>query len=177
MKYVHHIRWLTPVLLVGYILCQAIIFNNSLEAITNFRERTAFFDVLLPAGRVERTPEGIKLLAEPVYVDVRLPIRAKSAALELKLSHTSVPIKLGWQTEDGFVFDFSQTVSSFSPGLILYHYDVKEINYVRPGHKGRFIISSPNLSPRSVLIKEATISIKREQLSFNWLRKLLINLW
>lgn len=177
MKYVFYIRCLTPIFIVGYILWQALIATNSLAAITNFQERTAFFDMLLPAGRVERTTEGIKLLTEPVYIDVRLPIRAKSVALELKVTDTSAPIKVGWQSDDDFVFDFSQATSTFSPGVILYHYDVKEINYLQPGHRGRFIISVPTLVPGSVLLKEATVSINREPVSFNWWQQLFSNLY
>lgn len=171
MKYLPHIKWVIPVLLVGNVLWQAIIATNSLEAVTDFRERTPYFDVLLPAGRVARTDRGIVLKQEPVYIDVRLPVRAKSIALELKVTAISAPIKLGWQTDDNFTLAFSQAEPINYQGLVLYHYDLADINYVRPGYKGRFIISSPGLVPGSVVVNGATVSIKRKVVSLTWFKE------
>lgn len=171
MKYLWHIRWLTPLVLIGCVLWQAIVATGSLQAITDFRERTPYFDVLLPAGRVERTDRGVVLKQEPVYVDVRLPVRAKSMALELKVAAGSSPIKLGWQSDDNFTLAFNGSEPVESDNIILYHYDLDDINYVRPGHKGRFIISSPGLMSGSVIVTGASVSFRREPPSLNWFKQ------
>ncbi len=173
MRYFWHIRWLTPVILVGYVLAQAVLASSSLQAVTDFRERTPYFDVLLPAGRVDRTDQGVVLKQEPVYIDVRLPVRTRAIALELKLSADSAPIKLGWQTADDFTLAFSQSEPIRSGDLILYHYDLDDVNYVRPGHKGRFIISAPGLTPGKVVVKGASVSLKREPASLGWFKQQL----
>ncbi|MDP3985827.1 MAG: hypothetical protein U1C53_02485 [Candidatus Veblenbacteria bacterium] len=168
MRYLWHIRWLTPLVLVGYVVWQALFASWSLEAVTDFRERTPYFDVLLPAGRGIRTERGIVLTHEPVYIDIRVPIRARGAAVELKVDSASAPLKLGLQTGEEFSFEFNGHLPETVGGLTLYRYDAKELHYARPGHKVRFIISSPSLVPGSVVVKEATVSLKREPFSWPW---------
>lgn len=177
MKHLAYIRWFVPAVLIGWVAWQALIASGSLEAVTDFRERTPFFDVLLPAGRVVRTGEGIVLKQEPVYIDVRLPVRAKSIALELKVTDSSSPIKVGWQAADNFNLVFSEAKPINDRGLTLYHYELNDINYVRPGHKTRFVISSPGLVPGSVIVTGASISIKRERPSLAWWHQYLTDLW
>jgi len=177
MRYIRRMRWFVLVLLAGYVAWQSVIASGSLEAVTDFRERTPYFDVLLPAGRVERSEQGIILNQEPVYIDVRLPVRAKSAALELKVDSSSAPLKLGIQTGEGFNFEFSglpaETVGEFT----LYRYDALDLTYVRPGHKLRFIISAPGLVTDSVVVKQATISVKRAPASLSWWQEQFMRLW
>lgn len=178
MKYLWQIRWLIPCLLVGYVLWQALFAAGSLEAATDFRERTPYFDVLLPAGRVERTAEGIVLKQEPVYIDIRLPVRVSSAFVELKIDGRSAPIRLGLQTGDDFAFAFSKDEPETTAGLTLYRYDTSEFDYARPGHKARFIISAPALTPGSIVVKGATVSFRRQSSDLDWWRRLFMQtLW
>lgn len=177
MRYIEYIKLAIPILLVGFVTWQAVFAAGVLVAVTDFRERTPYFDGLLPAGRVERTDEGIVLNQEPVYIDIRLPVRARSIALELKTTDTSAPIKLAWQTDDNFTLLFSDLEPVRQEGLTLYHYNLMDINYARPGHKGRFVISAPGLVPGSVVVKGASISIEREQASLFWWQQYFIDLW
>jgi hypothetical protein len=178
MKYINHIiKWSVPVLLVGYVLWQAMFATGSLMATTDFRERTPYFDVLLPAGRVELTADGIILKNEPVYIDVRLPVRAVSVSLAVKVSANSAPLQLGYQTSESFALVFSQSAPVSEQNYVLYHYDLTNISHVRSGHKVRFIISSPALLPGSILVKGASVSIKREPPTLNWWRGQLTKLW
>jgi hypothetical protein len=173
MKYFSYVRWLVPVALLGYIGWQSFLSMLPLVASTDFFERTPYFDVLQPAGRVTRMSQGIVLNQEPVYIDVRLPVRASQISLDLSVTDSSVPIKLGWQTDDNFVFDFSQSPPTNEAGLFVYHYELDDINYVRPGHKGRSIISAPSLVTGSVTVKRATVVINRKPADFAWWHRLI----
>lgn len=177
MKYFWHLRWLTPLILVGYVAFQAVFASGSLEARTDFKERTPYFDVLLPAGRVTRIKEGIILKQEPVYIDIRLPVRARQAALELKVASSSAPIKLGLEVGPDFNYEFAGKSAQTVAGLTLYRYDASDLNFIRPGHKVRFIISAPGLVPGSVMVKEATVSIKRAPATLAWWQQLVSELW
>ncbi len=177
MKYFSYIKWSVVVLLVGYIVWQSLFAAGSLIAVTDFRERTPYFDVLLPAGRVERTEVGIVLKQEPVYIDVRLPVRAKSVILELAVANTRTPVKLAWQVNENFSLSFSDLEPISAGNQVLYRYNLTNINYVRSGHKVRFVISSPGLVPGTVIVKKANVSIKRERANLAWWHQHLVDLW
>ncbi len=164
-----HIRWLIPVILLGYIFYQSFWANSLLVAFTDFSQRTAYFDVLLPAGRVERSATGIIIQQEPVYIDLRVPIRTGRVSLELLVTADSAPIKLGLQTGPEFSFDFQeQEIVKSADGLAYYNYEAREIKYVRPGNKIRFIISSPGLQAGDVVIKGAKVSLNRKKADIDW---------
>lgn len=178
MKIFLSIRWLIPVMLVGYVAGQALFAQSPLTATTNFIQRTPYFDVLLPAGRVERSAAGVVLKEEPVYIDARLPIRTSQLRLEVSVSVDSAPLKIGLQTQEGFNFLFSDIEPVVRGDEKIYYLEVPKIYYQRPAHKVRFIISVPNFRPSSVWVRGASINFQRQSLTLQEWRELIrSSLW
>lgn len=173
MKYLIHVRWLLPAVLIGYVAWQALFASSTLTAETDFQVRAQYFDVLLPAGRVERTQAGIALESEPVYIDVRLPVRAKTAELEVVATAGSTPFKLGVQTGQDFAMALSEAPAEATAQGTVYRYRATDFPYLRAGHKLRFIISSPSLMPGSIVITHAHVSLERQAFSWVWLKERL----
>lgn len=160
-----HLRWLIPLILVAYIVYQAIFSLQSITATTNFINRNHNFGVLLPAGRVERTESGIKLTAEPVYFDVKLPMRVATVELEIATTAESAPLRIGVRQGGGWDYYFPEYVELSSLSAKTYRISVNEFKYVETNHAQRFLISAPNLESGQIIITGARVKISRH--SFN----------
>jgi hypothetical protein len=166
MKYTWHLRWVVPVLLVGAVLWQALFATSGLKATTDFVNRTPYFDVLLPAARAQRLEGGIALVQEPVYVDVRLPLRATSVTLSLSTTANSVPVKVGVQRSASFELLFPEAEVTTDGDSRTYRVKVSDFPYLRPNSTLRFVLSVPGLAPGAVVVTQAEVSFERARFSF-----------
>jgi len=170
MRYIWHIRWVVPVLFLLFIAWQSLVATYSLQALTDFKQRTAWFEVLLPAGRVTKTDSGLVLKSEPVYVDVRLPLRAAAVTLELSTTAASVPVKLGVRQGSGFQYDYSAT-EEFRGDTRTFRLRATNWPYLEPGHRLRFILSVPGLKPGNVVVTGAKVTVERRPFSWDWVKR------
>jgi len=177
MKYAWHLRWVVPLVLVGFVVWEGLGATSALTAETLFQSRTPYVDVLQPAGRVTRTSGGVVINQEPVYIDVRLPVRAQAVNLELELVQVPPPDltvpstypRLGVQTAEGFAFTFMSDSPSLLGNTLYYRFPVAQLPYVRAGHVVRFIISVPSLTSHAVTVQSARVTVTREPLSLVWI--------
>ncbi len=166
MKYLSHLHWAIPVVLVGAVLWQVFVSTTPLTGTTNFVTPTPYFDVLLPASRVSRSPAGLALLTEPVYVDVRLPLRVASVELELTTTADSAALRLGVQQGKDFAIVFPDVAAVKSDQGQSYRLKVTDFSFLRPRHTLRFVLSAPGLKARSIQVTGA--SVRFERAPFGW---------
>ena len=161
MKYFVHLRWILPVAIVGSTLWQ--IFFSTVLAIgaTNFIVSTPYLNMLLPASRVERVSGGVALIREPVYVDVRLPVRVASVELELKTTADSAPLRLGVQQGKDFNIVFPDVAVLKTATVQSYRLQVTDFSGLRPHHTLRFVLSAPGLKAGSIVVTGATVRFER----------------
>lgn len=169
MKYLRHLRWFAPTLLIGWVLWQSLVSPRPLVRVSSFIVRTPVLDVLLPAARVEARPQGVAVLREPVYIDVTLPPRARAATLELDVAEASAPLKLGLQQGAGFDISFPEIPVVAQGGTRRYTLRASEFTHLEPGYRLRFVISAPGTAPGSIVVQGARIAIERQPFSFAWL--------
>lgn len=162
------LRWLVPALFVFFILYQAFFGTQKLAAITDFVNRTSYFDVLLPASRVEKVPSGIVLKQEPVYVDMVLPLRTSRLEIEFITTADSAPLKFALKQASGRDFYFLNTREEKINNEIHYFFDTNDFRYLEPNETLRFIVSAPNFNPGTVVVKEARLTIERKHFSWLW---------
>ncbi len=169
MRYLPYIRYAVPVLLVGYVLAQALL-SYPLTGTSQLHERTRFLGMLLPAGRVERVAAGMRLVGEPVYLDVRLPPRAQAYELEFITAPGSLPLKLGVRQGRDWSYDFPKVEATpTSTSGTTYRITVASVPYAEPDHAARVIISAPELSQGSITVARVQVRLMREPVSFAWL--------
>jgi len=140
---------------------QAVFSAAPLIASTDFVKRTPNFGILLPAGRVTRTEVGLKLEAEPIYFDVKLPVRASGVKLELTTTRQSSALKLGRRSGGDWDYYFPPLTHTIKPGEQIYLLTADEFKYIEPNHSQRFLISAPGLSPGGVTVTGARATIYR----------------
>jgi len=170
MKYIWHIRWALPAGLGLFIGWQTFFSTAAITATTNFTARTKMFDILQPAGRVERTASGIALQAEPVYIDVRLPPRTAAVTLKLGTTAESAPLQLGVKQGNNFEYLFKgQEVQGDSARR--YSLRATSFPYLEPGRRLRFIISAPRFKPGDITISGAEVEVVRQGFSAAWLKR------
>ncbi|MBI5465828.1 MAG: hypothetical protein HY974_00895 [Candidatus Kerfeldbacteria bacterium] len=175
MKYVWHLRWILPAAVVMFIAWQTFFGTSPLTGSTDFVARTSLFQVLLPAGRVERVQPGMSLQTEPVYIDVRIPPRTVQVTLELTATPDSVPLQLGVRQGNGFEYLFKgQEIQG--TGVRRYSLRATSFSYLEPGRRLRFIVSAPKLQPGSIVITGASVNIMRQGFSWAWLSRALASL-
>lgn len=170
MKYIYYLRWVIPVLLIGWALQQALIAGDVLVSETDFRVRTPIIDVMLPASRVEAREQGVVLLSDPVYIDVTLPPRANAVTLELDVSAQSETLKLGVQQGPNFDIVFPDVMISDQAKFKRYSLRTSTFPHLEAGYKLRFMISAPNLTAGNITVLHARTIIERKPFSFAWLR-------
>ncbi len=173
MSHLVHLRWLVPTVIVGTVLYLTLGSTAPQEVKTNFSDRRPLVDVLLPASRVERVGTSLALLREPVYVDVTLPLRSMAATLELEVTATSAPLKLGVQRGAGWDIVFPEVVITERSGSRFYTLRVAEFPYLEPGYRLRFVVSAPGLTPGSITVRGGRVTIERQPFSWSWLGALL----
>ncbi len=156
-----HLRWLIPFIFTAYIIYEAIFSWQLITAATNFVSRTRNFGVLLPAGRVERAGGGLKLMAEPVYFDVKLPLRVAAVELEIATTAESAPLKIGVRQGGGWDYYFPDYTELNSLSAKNYRISISEFKYVEANHAQRFLISAPGLEPGRITIIGAQVKIRR----------------
>ena len=160
MSHFWHVRWLIPLALAAVMAYQAVFSTAPLIASTDFVKRTPNFGILLPAGRVTRTEVGLKLEAEPIYFDVKLPVRVATVELELTTTAESAPGRIGVRQGGGWDYYFPEYIESSSPHKT-YKISINEFKYVEVNHAQRFLISAPGLSPGGVTVTGARATIYR----------------
>ena len=84
-------KWAGLKIIIPMLLFAPVIWHNffSINPITvgsDFRERTSWFDYLLPIGRTTGSDNGFVFRAEPVYFDLYLPVRLQNLRMVLKFS-------------------------------------------------------------------------------------------
>jgi hypothetical protein len=161
-------RWLVPAVFIIFILSQAFLSTQKLTATTNFVGCTSYFDVLLPASRVEKIADGIVLKQEPVYVDVVLPLRISRLEFEFITTADSSPLKFALKQESGRDFYFLNTKEEKINNEIHYFLSTNDFRYLEPNETLRFIVSAPNFNPGTVVVKEARLTIERNHFSWAW---------
>lgn len=172
MKFLPYVRWCVGFVIVGYVLWQAFISVSPVTQITDFVNRTPLFSVLLPAARVERVAQGMSLRQEPVYVDVRLPLRVQAIELELFSMPSSSNFKVAVQRGPGFELEFSPIEVLASAAETKYRVRVTDFPYLEPGTRVRFVISAPGLTPGAITVTRAQVTILRQPFSLAWLKSL-----
>lgn len=173
MPYLSHLRWLVPAIIIVTVLYLTLGSTSPLVVASNFSDRRALVDVLLPASRVERVGDNLTLVREPVYVDVTLPLRSSAVTLELEVSLSSVPLKLGVQQGAGWDIVFPETAVVERGRSRFYTLRVSEFKYLEPGYRLRFVVSAPGLSPGSIVVHRGRVTIERHPFSWGWLGALL----
>lgn len=166
------LRWLVPAAFIIFILGQAFFSIQRLTAVTNFVDRTSYFDILLPASRVERVADGIVLKQEPIYVDIVLPLRTSRLEIEFITTADSAPLKFALKQASGRDFYFLNTREEKINNEIHYFFDTNDFRYLEPNETLRFIVSAPNFNPGTVVVKEARLIIRRDLFSWSWFNHL-----
>ena len=92
-----------------FILGQAFFSTQKLITITDFVNRTPYFDILSPASRTEKVTSGIVLKQEPVYINIILPLRVSRLTLEFITTADSAPLKFALKQASGRDFYFLNT--------------------------------------------------------------------
>lgn len=162
------LRWLVSAVFIIFILNQAFFSVHKLTTTTNFIKRTPYFDVLLPASRVEKVADGIVLKQEPVYVDVVLPLRISRLELEFITTADSAPLKFALKQESGRDFYFLDIKEEKINNKIHYFFSTNDFRYLEPNETLRFIVSVPNFNPGTVVVKEARLTMERNHFSWLW---------
>lgn len=176
MPYLTHLRWLTPLVVVSFVLWLALVSSRPIIVTTNFTSRTPVVDVLQPAARVTRTPAGVALRQEPVYVDVTLPLRARAVTLELNVDAASPLFKLGVQQGPGFDISFPKDVATYQGGATRrYILRTGTPFYREVGYRLRFVLSAPGFAPGSIVVQGGRVVIERAAFSWGWLGQRLHN--
>jgi hypothetical protein len=166
------LRWLVPAAFIIFILGQAFFSTQKLVAITDFIDRTSYFDILSPASRTEKVIGGIVLKQEPVYIDIILPLRVSRLTLEFITTADSAPLKFALKQANGRDFYFLNTKEEKINNEIHYLFNANNFRYFEPNETLRFIVSAPNFNPGTVVVKEARLTIERNSFSWSWLSDL-----
>jgi hypothetical protein len=166
------LRWLVPTVFIIFILGQAFFSIQKLTAITNFINRTSYFDILLPASRVEKVADGIVLKQEPVYIDIILPLRVSRLALEFITTADSAPLRFALKQESGRDFYFLNIREEKINNEIHYFFGTNDFRYLEPNETLRFIVSAPNFNPGTVVVKKARLTVERNRFSWVWFSNL-----
>ncbi|TSC56253.1 MAG: hypothetical protein G01um101418_148 [Parcubacteria group bacterium Gr01-1014_18] len=101
--------------LIGlYILADRyFIWEGEITYQTDFQDKKAVLSRLLPEGRVQIQENRVRILQEPVYVDVRMREKFKNASVDMAFSPENTPniIKLGPQIGPDFQYDLKPVYS------------------------------------------------------------------
>ncbi len=171
MTYVRYLRYLIPFVLVLYAAWQGLFASGVFAADSKLTERTPALGVLLPAGRVERGPDGVVLMHEPVYADVTLPLRSRRVTFEITTTAGSAPIRVGVRQGPGWDYVFPEAEVSEQGGYRTYQITVSDWQHLEPGYALRFLVSAPRLAPGGVVFEGARVRVEREPFSFTWLQE------
>lgn len=156
MKYVSLGRWLVLAAVVGGVAWQSLVSTQPLSAVTGFTQRTPIFQMIQPPNRVQAADRGVSVVAEPLYFDVRVPLRAASLMFRLTATADSMPVKLGLQQSNGWQFTFPDVTVERSGAEVRYSFQVPVSALpVQPDHTTRIILSAPNLTPGRLTLVQA----------------------
>ncbi len=169
MKYFWHLRWFIPLCVVGLALWQVFFSTAELVSSTDFTRETPYFNVLQPASRVARQPQGIALLEQPVYVDIHLPPRAVALTLDLQTTSRSNPLRLAVQQSQDFKLVFPPLQESSTADTHTYHLTMTDFPYLLPRHTVRLVLSASPWEPGSVVVTGASVKVQRAPFSFGGL--------
>lgn len=171
MKYIRPAIVLLFLLLVGW---QAVFSTAPVVTRSNFFNRTNYWSMIMPAGRVVKKSAGIMINEEPVYFELKLPPRTKSIKLTLEYTGNG-NVNLGVRRGVDWNYEFVPAVVEVSNQATIYEMVVDSPNYLESNHAQRFLISVTSLQPGEVVIKKVKAEIIRQQISLEKIWHSLVN--
>ncbi len=161
MKY---IRLVIVVIFLLYIGWQAVFSIATVKTQTDFKSRTKYWSMIMPEGRVVKTPNGIVANEEPLYFELKLPPRTKSITLTLNYSGNG-NVNLGTRRGVDWNYEFTPARVEATNDHTTYTITADSPNYLESNHTQRFLISVGSLSPGGVTITQASAQIIRQRVS------------
>ncbi|MFA4937576.1 MAG: hypothetical protein WC575_04835 [Patescibacteria group bacterium] len=159
------LKILVPTLLLLPIVISGLFSNQPIKVTTDFTNRTPWFDYLLPIGRTERLDNAVKLISEPVYFELRLPMRAKKIKMTLQFKNVPLAeLRLGVRQSESWDYFFPEQLIAGTSRSI----EVTNFSYT-PENSLRFIISLPNIQEQNISIEMAQAEIERRAFTWSWL--------
>jgi len=169
MKWLRHLEWLIPVLLIGYVAGQAVLATKVLVYQSDLTKRTAGLGILLPEGRVSKELYGIHLEQEPVYLDVRLPPRTETVSLSLTVNQDSPAMAILARVGAGWNYlKLPVEIKPVAGGRLVYKVTVSQLGFVGTDYYWRFLLSVPDLDKSNLVIYRAQADITRRPWFLNW---------
>lgn len=164
------LKFIIPILLFVPVLWQNFFSINPISVSTNFNQRTPWFDYLLPAGRTERGNRGLTFLAEPVYFDLRLPVRLERVRLVFNFYSGAERARVGVQNAPGWNYFFPEQISKDNQIIVL----ADSFTYA-PNYRQRFIISVTDLASGPVELAGVEALLIRHEFYWQWIYDKTIN--
>ncbi len=165
------LKILLPGLLILPVVVSGLFSSKDLIVTTDFTKRTPWFDYLLPIGRTERLVGSFKLISEPVYFDLRLPVRTDKVKMTLRFKERPpTGLRLGLRQSEAWDYFFPEQLTVNFDRVI----EATTFSYT-PDNRLRFIISCPGVSEADLYLVSAQALIERYDFSWSWLSWSLVN--
>lgn len=171
MRYLKYIIFGVLIIYIGW---QAVISSTVVKTFTNFKQRTNYWTMLMPEGRVQKSDSGIVLNEEPIYFELRLPSRTEKIDLTL-VYEGNANLNLGIRRTSDWSYEFVPAQIQINNQTTVYHVVYDKPFYLEDTHRQRFMISVPNISPGGVIIKQVNASIYRSNISWSQIWHSLLN--
>jgi len=164
------LKFIIPLVLFTPVIWQNFFSISPISVKSDFTTRTPWFEYLLPVGRTQRTAHGFKLQAEPVYFDLRLPLRLERLRLVLIFTTGAERARVGIQDAPGWNYYFPPQVVKGNAITVL-----AELFTYTPGYRQRFIISAPDLATAPVELMAVEVIMTRHEFYWQWIYDKTIN--
>ncbi|MFH1112233.1 MAG: hypothetical protein V1712_04185 [Patescibacteria group bacterium] len=159
------LKIIVPVLLILPVIMSGLFNTRTISVATTFIERTPWFGFLLPIGRTEQFDDAAKLISEPVYFDLRLPMRAEKIKMTLQFKNAPpAELRIGVRQGESWDYFFPEQLTTDMNRTI----EVVNFSYT-PENRLRFIISLPNIQENGASIIMARAAIERQSFTWSWL--------
>ncbi len=163
-----YLRWLIVLGLLVYLVWQNVWATAPLYADSNLLERQSGLGVLLPAGRVVKTNQGLQVKQEPLYLDVKIPPRANLVNLKITVTG-SAELMIGSHKGQDWSYDFWPTKIDYQAEEKIYSITAYLVGPVAGDYNWRFILSVKGLADNDLFIKKAQVEILRQPFTWSWL--------
>ncbi|MFZ5391407.1 MAG: hypothetical protein ACOZAJ_03990 [Patescibacteria group bacterium] len=168
-----HLRWLIVVILLGYLGWQNLLSMAPVVGESDLSVRQSNLGVLLPAGRVAKTEAGLRVKQEPLYLDIKIPPRARQVNLKITTAGQADLI-IGSRQDIGWSYVFWPLTISDQAETKIHSVIAQPIGLLESDYNWRFILSVKGLPDKDLIIKKAEVEILRRPFSWQWLNNKLL---
>ncbi|MBU1038683.1 hypothetical protein KKC17_00370 [Patescibacteria group bacterium] len=167
-----YLRWLVPLVFLLYLAGQNLFSQASLSFDSWLLNRQPAVGILLPAGRVTRVEEGLKVKQEPLYLDIKIPPRAQAVKLKL-LVKGQAEVTIGSRQVGEWSWQWWPQTKIEQGDEVIYLIVAEPIGQLAPDYSWRFILSIKDMPAEDLIIKKVQVEIVRNNFSKGWLKSRL----